>query len=430
MQAAARGLRGSAPPAAGGRVPRPLAPPLALLPPRALQRRARCPCRAARAVRVEAAKGFGSGGAAKKQKPPKQRTPHGGGAGGSAADVDGEAPQHKAVQQALRAAGAARPVDPREASRGRLDVATVKDWGSGSPGDLGELAVLGVATRFDAAADRPLSVQLARLLEQLEAQGALKLADGGRPLPPFQRWSLTRARYAQYLSDLAAAHGALEAALAAALAAAGPGSGGGAVGPSAPVAAALGRLGCGCGLHRAEQVAADLTALVAAQARGDGGGAPGSGTNSSGGSSGGSGAPAAGAPAPDGGATALAAYVSQLGAAASSPASSAAERDRAALRLLAAAYSLLAAFLSVGARVGAAAAERAGAAAAGALAAYTQYPGLEGGGGGGDPAAALVAAVDAAGADLTPEQRQVVFDELPRAFPKAALLVAALAHED
>jgi hypothetical protein len=74
----------------------------------------------------------------------------------------------QAVKQVLRATQGARPVDPREAARGRLDVATVKDWGSGAPAELGDLAVTALRTRFDAAADRPLSVQLALLLEQLE----------------------------------------------------------------------------------------------------------------------------------------------------------------------------------------------------------------------------------------------------------------------
>jgi hypothetical protein len=82
------------------------------------------------------------------------------------------------VQQALRAAGAVRPIDPAEAAKGRLDVATVKDWGSGDPGALGDLKVTKMSTTFDAAADLPLSVQLARLLEQLEV-GAGFLGGGG-----------------------------------------------------------------------------------------------------------------------------------------------------------------------------------------------------------------------------------------------------------
>ncbi|KIZ04246.1 hypothetical protein MNEG_3713 [Monoraphidium neglectum] len=243
----------------------------------------------------------------------------------------------------------------------------------------------------------------------------MQLANDGRPIPPFQRWSFTRPRYAQYLADMAAVHCAMEDALHQALGGGAGGGGNDAVGPSGPVRAALGRLGASSGLHRGEQLRLDLAALVAAGGGGNGGG-------SGGGSGGGGSTP----PTVSGSSAAFAAYVTQLGGAARSQAGSAAERDRAALRLLACAYSLLVGFMSTGARVGAAAAERAGAAAAGALQCYTAYPSLDKR----DPAAALVAAVDAAGADLSQEQRQVLYDELPRAFPKAALIVAALAHKD
>ena len=323
----------------------------------------------------------------------------------------------------------ARPIDAAEAKRGRVDVATVADWGSGAHAELGELRVKSIEARFDGAADAgagPLSAQLARRLAQLEAGGALRLADGGRPLPPFERWSFAPRRYAAYLADATAAHAALEAALAAA-AAGGHGGGddaaGAAVGVSPGIRAALAQLGPGSGLHRGAELRADLEALLAAQPQLSGSGG---GSNSS-------------LAAPSGNSAALCRYVAQLGDAARSRAGSQPERDRAGLRLWACAYSLLASFQSLGARVGAAAAERSGAAAAGALRAYMHYPGLAARGGGGgsgggggraDPAAALVAAVNAAGEALTAAEREAVCDELARAFPKAALLVAPLAHED
>jgi hypothetical protein len=273
-----------------------------------------------------------------------------------------------------------------------------------------------------------------------QSQGGLRLADGGRPLPPFERWSFSAGRYRQYLADAAAAHCGLEAALAAV-------AGGGsnpddAAGPSEAVARALKQLGPASGLQRGAALRRDLAAMLAAPV---GRGATDNGSSSSSSSSS---RPAAGAPAgppsppqPSGNAGALASYMAGLAKAARSPAEAVDGRDRAALRLLACAYSLLASFQSLGVRVGAAAAERAGAAAAGALAAYTDYPGLGGGepasgdssgssSSSKDPAAVLVARVDAAGQELSAEQRSVVFDELPRAFPKAALVVAALAYED
>lgn len=51
----------------------------------------------------------------------------------------------QAVKKAIEAVEGkrqkARPVDPREAARGRLDYVQVKDWGGGSPEDLESMQV-------------------------------------------------------------------------------------------------------------------------------------------------------------------------------------------------------------------------------------------------------------------------------------------------
>ena len=50
----------------------------------------------------------------------------------------------QAVQKAIRAVEKdrrARPVDPREAAKGRLDYVQVKDWGGGAPEDLDAMQV-------------------------------------------------------------------------------------------------------------------------------------------------------------------------------------------------------------------------------------------------------------------------------------------------
>jgi len=187
--------------------------------------------------------------------------------------------------------------------------------------------------------------------------------------------------------------------------------------PSGAVLTALKQVEAASGLHRGQQLQADLAAMHKAAA-----GASSSSPTSNSGKS------AAGTVQPGGSSAAFASYMQQLATTARSHAATQEERDRAALRLFACAYSLLSSFHSLGARVGASAAERSGAAAAGALRCYTDYPQLAVSKQ--DPAAALVAAVDTAGAGLSVEQKLVVYDELPRCFPKAALMVAALAHED
>ena len=47
----------------------------------------------------------------------------------------------KAIQAVEGKRRKARPVDPKEAARGRLDYVQVKDWGGGSPEDLASMQV-------------------------------------------------------------------------------------------------------------------------------------------------------------------------------------------------------------------------------------------------------------------------------------------------
>lgn len=129
----------------------------------------------------------------------------------------------------------ARPIDQREAKRGRVDFVQVRDWGSGKPEDLGQLQVAedDPATTITVDADST-SIEQQNRSSTGEAQEAqqqslfrqLALAAGSRlirqrmrklpEIPSYEEWELTTTRYLKYLANLHTVHQALEETLAAA----------------------------------------------------------------------------------------------------------------------------------------------------------------------------------------------------------------------
>ncbi|WIA28454.1 hypothetical protein OEZ86_010998 [Tetradesmus obliquus] len=126
-------------------------------------------------------KGFGA--AAPKQK------------AGKASKGTAKTPQQAADQALAEAAKSrpnVRPINPKEAARGKVDYVQVKDWADGNAADLGELQVLpdSYATAYTAAgssgsssstaggsnaataaaAEGPFYQQLARHAQYLESQ--------------------------------------------------------------------------------------------------------------------------------------------------------------------------------------------------------------------------------------------------------------------
>ena len=218
---------------------------------------------------------------------------------------------HEQLRQALDPR--ASPIDPREASRGRVDVATVKSWkgldvskkGASDTSALGELELKSFAPGGgeDAAsssspspspslASQPLYEALARRLSVLQASGALAEPSPAstssksrsvqkRKLPRFEDWRWSERRYLQFLADCLVVHAALESAIGNALGAAAGVVGGGeeatTSGSGASVStsslssssqqrlaafAALSYLGSSSGLCRASEIAEDLDAIL------------------------------------------------------------------------------------------------------------------------------------------------------------------------
>eukprot|EP00208_Stichococcus_sp_RCC1054_P004820 CAMPEP_0206143040 /NCGR_PEP_ID=MMETSP1473-20131121/19110_1 /ASSEMBLY_ACC=CAM_ASM_001109 /TAXON_ID=1461547 /ORGANISM="Stichococcus sp, Strain RCC1054" /LENGTH=389 /DNA_ID=CAMNT_0053538273 /DNA_START=273 /DNA_END=1443 /DNA_ORIENTATION=+ len=158
-----------------------------------------------------AAQGFGGAPLPKKAKP---STKGKGKKGGRKKGATHSITEDQAIKRAVELAegGKARPVSEDEAARGRLDYVQVKDWGSGSRENMGNLRVASTAsTAVDPRA--PLYEQLARHLALCQMRGDLNPPGDQPPLPPFEHWVFRRRHYVQYITDQLAVHRALEAAI-------------------------------------------------------------------------------------------------------------------------------------------------------------------------------------------------------------------------
>ncbi|EFN60042.1 expressed protein [Chlorella variabilis] len=334
----------------------------------------------------------------------------------------------KAVQRAVRLVEqqegkgrgppSARPIDPREAARGKVEYVKVKDWGSGQPEDLGSLQVEDGSKVFEAgggsgsgeAPPQPFYESLARRLELLQTQGALGVAQpqGSKPLPDFQRWAFALEHYVQYLADMHAVHAALESSIAGAAAQVSASSLAGLPQQRREqLLQALGLFGAARGLDRAAPLLQDLRRLAARQqqqeaSRGGGGGA------------------AQGEYSPPPAMQHAAAYAAYLASLARACRASEGpdELEQVVLRLLANAYILRLMHHTSGGRIAAAAAQKLDLASAGALAFHQSYPGLDARlGPGAKPLEALVGDTNRLG------------EELGKAMTKTSMLLVPLAQE-
>ncbi len=113
-------------------------------------------------------------------------------------EVKGKAPKASKQAPAGSINGPARPISAEEAARGKLDMVTVKGWGSGDPTKLGDLEIQAVQSDLYRGGSTggggtvQLYEQLARELQAVEARGLAKVAGG--PAVPLQKWSFKEAR--------------------------------------------------------------------------------------------------------------------------------------------------------------------------------------------------------------------------------------------
>ena len=95
-------------------------------------------------------------------------------------------------------------------------------------------------------------------------------------------------------------------------------------------------------------------------------------------------------------------------------------------RLMAHFYCIHVTYLTVGTRIGSSAAEKLDLFQAQAINAWRSYPQEAGR----NPVVCLMGAVNAAGEQLSLEQREVLLGELPEAFLKSSVLLRCLAYEN
>lgn len=285
------------------------------------------------------------------------------------------------------------PIDPKEASKGRVEFVKVKDWGKGeSPDDVGNLELISTETAHKHLeldpASAPLHEYLARRIEALEAGGAVSIAQSPRaaPMPPFERWCFKREHYLQYLTDIRAVYGALESVLDALIHYSSN---------STSMSKALGLVGPSCGLARHDAIDADIKALG-----GDEGGIP----------------PTQNA----------AGYVRLLESLAmrSQSVEIQAEFDDIALKVLAHAYLLYLVMVTSFCRVGAAATEKLSLFDAGAVAMWTDYPNDVG-----DPKQVFLGRINDMGFVLDERQKEALADEVVHCFSRVSMLLLPLAKE-
>ncbi|RMZ54097.1 hypothetical protein APUTEX25_002674, partial [Auxenochlorella protothecoides] len=298
----------------------------------------------------------------------------------------------QAIDKALKAAGVYKAINQEQAKKGKVDFVKVKDWGSGTRENLGDLQIDETAPADSIASVESLTLH-DRLARELQALQGWAPEHHGRARDeassPFEEWAFKLEHYLQYLVDLHTVHKALEAALEAVTAASCISSG---------LRAALARYAPEVGLARAGAIARDVAALSSEL-------------------------PAA--PAPSTSARAFASYLASLAsrATAGGPGAVAAGPAGHAARLFCCAYLLHLTGLTSHVRIGAAAMEKLDLVQRGAMATFTEFPPEAK-----NPLGVFVDATNEAGRSLGPEEADAVASELARTMPKTSLLLQPLAR--
>lgn len=371
-------------------------------------------CRQRCCVQTQAATGFGTASKPRDEKP-KSKTKR-------ASKSPTKLSPDQAVQRAVDIAEggrSARPVSDAEASKGRLDYVRVADWGSGDRKDLGSLKVDSVA-RVTTNPKQPFYEQLARHLEMCQAKGDLQ-PPADQALPPFERWAFRRHHYVQYLVDQFSLHRALEIATKAALRprskeligspdqlAADADEGDDEPSPAFATEACTALHGFHTvdsgSLARADALNADLSIITERS--------PAEESN----------------PIhldPGEHAESYVEYLDEIAANAQDESLGIAAQDAARMQLLAHLYSAHVTHLTTGMRIGATATEKLGLFQIGATHHYQDYPeDLE------DPLKHFVAVINQMGQQLSSENKQSMFEELPGAFLRTSQMLTALAKSN